>query len=115
MRTGKHDERINRRRWPRLEGPSPPSAALYGRRRRWRLRWPRLLHGDAADEVSTHVRLSPICLGLDLKKSPGFLSGRGLDSVRPLKSPVSPSVATPERCIWFHALPDLWVGILSER
>src|SRR5262249_27057883 len=82
-------------------------AAGGARRLRRRLRRSRLQHGDAEGEVSSrcaHVRLStPIRLGLDLKKSPGFLRGRGLelDSVRPLQSPGLTINPNPERCIWF--------------
>src|SRR5262249_50560915 len=42
-------------------------------------------------------------------------TGLELESVRPLQSPVSPSAATRNVDIWFHALPGLRVGIVSER
>ena len=109
---------------PRASPRSAMACACRGRRR-WRLRWPRgrrlrrprLQHGDAEGSRCAHVRLSPIRLDLDLKKSPGF-QPRGAAvaaSVASGAAASAASVAALLRCIWFRALPDLCVGIVSER
>ena len=59
---------------------------------------------------------SPVRLGLNSKKSPGFLRGRGfkLDRVRPLQSPVSPGTLHLVRAVSFYRSKFLdWCGPLT--
>jgi hypothetical protein len=57
---------------------------------------------------------SPIRLGLDLKEKPRR-TGLELGKRETLEVSGLTISRNPERCIWFHALPDLCVGIVSER
>src|SRR6516164_4989994 len=88
-----------------------PRAATQPPRRR------RLQHGDAAGEVSSHVRLSPNPPRSRFKEKPRLpeWTGLELESVRPLKSPVSPSAATRSVAFGSAHLLDLCGGIVSER
>ena len=103
---------------PRASARSRASAcALCGGGRRWRLRWPRgrwlrwsrRQHGDAEGEVSfrcAHVRLfysNPPRPRFTEKPRLLTTTGLELDSVRPLKSPVSPSA--PTRPVAFGSAP----------